>query len=73
MSAAENGKVQEVYDPEKHLAVRDTWPDREGDFRNMYTHILYVEDCERMTNMYAHTNREKGKMGRAVATRQLSG
>ena len=39
VSAAVSGKLQEVYDPEKYVAGQNTWPDRAGDFRNMYANI----------------------------------
>ena len=42
VSAGENGKLQEVYDLEKFMASKDTWPEKSGDFRNMYTHIHRV-------------------------------
>lgn len=39
VSAGENGKLQEVYDPEKCVTGQDTWADRAGDFRDMHAHI----------------------------------
>lgn len=66
VSAGENGKLQEVYDPEKYVAGQDTWPDRAGDFRNMRKHIVaYTETCGRVTKIFMCTQIETRGRGKS--------